>query len=112
MLNSSQFSGGPNPALMVVGALQAGLKTAESITEKRAKLKRLEERVNRRKQVMTPATPYDEAMTQQEHTEKTITPIKEQEMATHPWTGEKVPRTPVKRSNYKKTPPGTKPKKK
>jgi hypothetical protein len=34
----------------------------------------------------------------------------ESPMSTHPITGEQVPTVPVKRSKYKKTAPGTKPK--
>jgi hypothetical protein len=53
--------------------------------------------------------PFDEAPT----TPTTPTPISEESpMSTHPITGEQVPTVPVKRSKYKKTAPGTKPKRK
>ena len=132
MLNSSQFSGGPNPVLMAVGALQAGLKTAESIGEKRAKLKRLEARVNERNRK---SSQYNDAMILQKHTiptpENTGAPVPKKSQrviptpantgapmpgalakktSIHPITGQPVPPVPVKRPGKKPTPPGTKPK--
>ena len=47
-----------------------------------------------------PTTPIPEPLSEESH------------MSTHPITGEQVPTVPVKRSNYKKTAPGTKPKRK
>jgi hypothetical protein len=53
--------------------------------------------------------PFDEAPTTPTTPELTS---EESPMSTHPITGEQVPTVPVKRSKYKKTAPGTKPKRK
>lgn len=54
--------------------------------------------------------PFDEAPTTPEPTPTPEPTSEESPMSTHPITGEQVPTVPVKRSKYKKTAPGTKPK--
>jgi hypothetical protein len=61
--------------------------------------------------------PFDEAPTTPEPISDkeptTSEPTSEESpMSTHPITGEQVPTVPVKRSKYKQTAPGTKPKRK
>ena len=110
MLNSSQFSGGPNPGLLAIGGIEKGLDSLEKHVRNKQRLQRYQRYKQR-------SGAYADATTLQQHTESNLpTTDKEpkmakEDMATHPITGEKVPRVPVKRSNYKPTPPGTKPKK-
>lgn len=105
---SGQFSGGPNPGLVAIAAIDKGLSAYEKHKRNKAKLDRLKQR----------NAALAEATVHHEHIESTINEVTNQPkmenkpMSTHPITGEQVPTVPVKRSNYKKTPPGTKPKKK
>lgn len=128
MLNLSQFSGGPNPGLVGIAAID---KIVGMVGERKRMISKFE-----RYQTKNTGH-YDDAMTLQKHTiptpETTGAPIPMKDRrfiptpentgapvpgtlakntAIHPITGQRVPKTPVKRSGYKPTPPGTKPKKK
>ena len=117
MLNPTQFSGGPNPGTLLIKGIDKALSMAED-----------RNRRNRRNRYQRFGA-IDTAKIHQQHNERAIKPVtlheepqmetatptsqtESSDMATHPWTGEKVPRVPIKRSKYKATPPGTKPKKK
>lgn len=99
---SSQFSGGPNPGVAAIKAIDTGLNMYANQQKRKI----------RRAKYMKPVNPaQQEAETLQQHSEETHVP-KPTPMSTHPITGESVPTVPIKRSKYKQTAPGTKPKKK
>jgi hypothetical protein len=96
---SSQFSGGPNPGIMAIQAIDKGLGIIGAREKRNMRIRR-------------PVTPIQQdAEAIQQHTEET-TMAKPTPTSIHPITGESVPTVPVKRSKYKPTAPGTKPKKK
>jgi hypothetical protein len=99
---SSQFSGGPNPGIVAINAIDKGLGMLAN--QQKRKMRRL-----RQTRSINPA--QEEAETLQQHMEDN-TMSKPTPTSTHPITGETVPTVPIKRSKYKQTAPGTKPKKK
>jgi hypothetical protein len=101
-----QFSGGPNPGVVAIGAVNSGLNFLEH-----------RQRVSLANQVYKEALAahqahYDSINNPTTEEEQPMTPTKPTPTSTHPITGETVPTVPVKRSKNKPTAPGTKPKRK
>jgi hypothetical protein len=103
-----QFSGGPNPGVVAIGAINSGLSFLEH-----------KQRISLANQVYKEALAahqahYDSINNPTTEEEPPVTPSTPKPTPTsiHPITGETVPTVPVKRSKNNPTPPGTKPKRK
>lgn len=113
-MNLSQFSGGPNPGVAVVNAVNQGIGFMKDRNRQKLKNAALQEALsahNVQHQQVHEYLNSQDSFTIIPKEEPTMANTSSQ-TATHPITGQQVPRVPIKSKNPKPTPPGVKPKKK